>query len=123
MSATLLTATKLTREGVLVTAQSSDETNGNSLLLTGFETIEINNTDSGSHSVTFVAQSADSRGNKVNLTKAVANAVTHVFGPFPISDWADANGLLQMTWSSTSSTTMKLRICQNLINNPQSTLE
>lgn len=125
MSQTLLTATKLTRSGVAISTTNSDETNGNSLLLTGFEYMYIKNNDTNPHTITFKCQNTNGRGQaNPDIAVPIAAGSTLHFGPFQKADWAQAaTGLLIMSFSAGTSTNLAIGIGQLLTNNPASDTE
>ncbi len=124
MAQTALTATTVKRSGTTVTAQTSDETNGNYLPLTGYEMLDITNTDSGSHSITFVAQSYNSRGViEPNITVAISAGAVRSFGPFQKADWANASGNLIISYSAGTAAFLSMRITKNLVSNQASDTE
>jgi len=111
MVATAFTVTTTTTAGVTVPAAASvDNTNGNSFVNSGRELIQITNASAGAITITFVTQNVYTTPggvayNIADLAVSLANATTRAYGPFDKTLFNDANGLVQLSYSSGTSIT------------------
>lgn len=83
---------------------------GDAFKCQGKEILVVNNGDTGPHTVTVKAV-ADNFGNVLagnDLTLVVAAGKVGVIGPFSAAKYADANGLVQLTYDAVTSVKIAL---------------
>lgn len=68
--------------------------------------LRVKNGDSGSHNVTVARPVPCSMGFNHDLVVAVAAGATEEIGPFPSSEFADALGFVNLTYSAVTSVTV-----------------
>lgn len=82
---------------------------GDSFLNDGRVLLYIENSDGSSHTCTLDDPNSPTPEGAVSANPdavlTIANGAKKVFGPFPRSRFNDADGLVQMTWSSTTGMT------------------
>lgn len=102
-----LTATAISRAGVTVTLAAAT-VGGDALTNTGKEYLEVLNSDSSSTTLTlhFNSTSTVDGQTATNRTVAVAASARKLIGPFPPSEYNDASGLVQITYSSVTALTI-----------------
>lgn len=110
MPATALTVDTALRSGVAPTSQTSDETNGNKVAITGYELIRFNNTGGSTYTATFVNEKLSDYGYDNNETCAVPAGAIRYAGPFKYDRWADSSGFLNITWSAGTSTNVTVEV-------------
>lgn len=77
-----------------VTFDPGDEVNGNDVQLTGGEFVLVDNTDAGAQTITITA-APDSIGRAGAITAyALAAGIRALFGPFPVQQWRQSDGML-----------------------------
>lgn len=98
----------ITRSSVTQTATAVDVTNGNKIYLKpGLVLVFRNpNADGNACTVTIADQLGSNTGVQTNASFAVAFGETRYAGPFSASRWADGSGMLQISYTGTTNTTI-----------------
>lgn len=116
MTATAFTVVTTAAAGALLTAAGAvDASNGNSFdNASGTSTLEVTNGSGGAITISFVTQGVyTAQGGTqypiADLNVSLANATTRVYGPFDKQLFNDGGGLVQVTWSSGTSVTARVR--------------
>lgn len=102
----LLTVADAARTGIDMTGAAAAA--GDHFPNTGKEVLFVTNGDSGSHSVTVAVQKQVDGQAATPRTVAVAAGKTFAVGPFPTDDYNDADGFVQLSYSATTSVTVKV---------------
>ena len=77
-----------------VTFDAGDDVNGNDVQLTGGEFLLVDTTDAGAQTINITA-APDSIGRTGAITAyALAAGIRAIFGPFPVAQWRQADGML-----------------------------
>jgi hypothetical protein len=80
--------------GVAVTMTAADVANGNSAVASNNDLVVAHNTGAGAHAVTMTS-AADPFGRLGTITsESIAAGAIRIYGPFPVSGWAQTDGLL-----------------------------
>ncbi len=119
MAATALTVNTAKRSGVAPTSQTSDETNGNKVAISGLELIRLTNSGVAPYTATFVNTTLSNYGYDNDETCAVPAGAIRYVGPFRLDRWADASGFLNITWSTGTSTNVSVEVVKLAINNAE----
>ena len=83
-----------------VTFDAGDNVNGNAVQLTGNELLLVSNTDAGAQTVTITA-APDSIGRTGAITSySVGAGELAIFGPFPVANWRQSDGMLYVNVSA-----------------------
>lgn len=116
MAATALTVDQAKRSGTVPTSQTSDETNGNKIAITGDEVLRIKNNGASSRTVTFANVKLSNYGYDNDETVTIAAGATKYAGPFKLDRWADSNGYLNLSYSAGTSTDLSIEVVKLGIN-------
>lgn len=104
----LLTAVALTRDGIQVDTGTAAAGGGDSFVNTGRELVAITNGDASSKDITFDIQRTLDGEAVTDKVVTVPAGQTFLAGPFPTSIYNDADGEVQITYSATTSVTVKV---------------
>jgi hypothetical protein len=102
----VLTATPLTRSGVTITGVAAGAS-GDQVANTGKEFFLVTNGSGGSITVTLDMTATVDGVNPTDPTVAVPAGESRMIGPFPKGLYDDASGLVKITYSATTSVTVK----------------
>jgi hypothetical protein len=101
----LLTVQKLSKSGV-VPSFAAATSGGDTFSNDGATTFRVKNGDSGSHTVTFHAQSPCSQGFTHDIAVTVGAGVEKDIGPFDPTHYNDGTQLVHVTYDAVTSVTV-----------------
>lgn len=102
-----LTVNNVTSAGVAITA-ATPAGGGDTFANTGREMVRISNASGGSITATFVTTKTVDGNAVSDLVVTITNGQTKVIGRFDPATYNDANGLVSVTCSATSSVTIEV---------------
>jgi hypothetical protein len=100
-----LTSTPIARAGVTITGASATS-GGDKFGSTGKEFLWVKNADTASHNVIFAVQKTVDGLAVTSRTVTVGAGAEMLIGPFKPSEYNDANGLVNVTYSAVTSVTV-----------------
>lgn len=110
MPATALAVDVAKRSGTAPTSQTSDETNGNKVAISGYELIRLKNNGASTYTATFANVLLSNYGYDNDESVSLAAGATKYVGPFRYDRWADSSGNLNITWSAGTSTNIGIEV-------------